>query len=288
METTKLQPKDAYTVGEIYEFKVKRPYSTYCELIDEPNEITTYLQGTAKLKLFKGQTVKCRVTAVSEKHPKIELVDISEFEQSKENLTEEKLTELLSKREFSWNPKDFIKLLLTEEKEKSFESQCHRWIQNLLNKKIDLCIVRRECSDLLELSDLLNLCGSTEREYYQERLTLLIEQIGYYIRAAELIENENTEGSTETPTLFIDNLFNKLKVSGFVYHPGKNFSILSSLFLRRPELMNSRIRELLDIIKGKDIEIWEKEPFRSALIKLLELYIRECDGKIDKTRLPCT
>ena len=39
---TKLQPTDAYKVGEIYEFKVKRPYATYCELIDEPNDITTH------------------------------------------------------------------------------------------------------------------------------------------------------------------------------------------------------------------------------------------------------
>ena len=284
MEPIKLLPKNAYKVGEIYEFKVKRPYATYCELIDEPNDITTYLQGTAKLKLFKGQTVKCRVTAVSEKHPKIELVDISEFEQGTDSLTEEKLSELLSERELSWNTKDFIKLLLTEEKEKSFESQCHRWIQNLLNKKISLSTVRRECSDLLELSDLLNLCGSTEREFYQERLTLLIEQMGYYIKAAELIENESSGSALESPTQFIDGIFNRLKVSGFVYHPAKNFNILSSLFLRRPDLMNSRIKELCDIIREKDISIWKKEPFKSALIKLLELYIRECDGKIDKTK----
>lgn len=281
---TKIQPKDAYEIGEIYEFKVKRPYSAYCELIDESNEITTYLQGTAKLKLFKGQSVKCRVTAVSEKHPKVELVDISDFELSSDNLTEGKLSGLLSERDWDLNTKDFVKLLLTEEKEKSFESQCHKWIQSLLNKKIDLKSVRRYCSDLLELSDLLNLCGPTEREFYQDRLTRLIEQLGYYIRAAELIENESVEGSFDTPTLFIDNLFNKLRISGFVYHPGKNFNILSSLFLRRPDLMNNRIKELLDIIKGKDINIWKKEPFRSALVKLLELYIRESDGQIDKTK----
>ena len=284
MEQIRKHPKDVYRVGEIYNFNVKRPYANYCELEDEQNEITTYLQGTAKLKLFKGQLVKCRVTAVKEKHPKIELVDLSEFEQGTDNLTEEKLSELLSGRELSWNTKDFIKLLLTDEKEQSFESQYHRWIQTLLNKKIDLRVVRRECSDLLELSELLNLCGSKEREFYQERLTLLIEQIGYYIKAAELMDNENGEGSTETPIRFIDSLFNKLRISGFVYHPTKNFNILSSLFLRRPDLMNSKIAELLEIIKGKDIEIWRKEPFKSALVKLLELYVRECDGKIDKRK----
>lgn len=64
--------------------------------------------------------MKCRVLAVSEKHPKIELVDISEFEQSNDNLTEGKLTELLEAREITWNTKEFVKLLLTEEKEKSY------------------------------------------------------------------------------------------------------------------------------------------------------------------------
>ncbi len=279
-----LTPKQAYKIDDIVDYKVRSLFTNYCELIDEKTGISSYLQGTAKLVLFKGQTVKCRVLAVSEKHPKIELVDISAFEQSNDNLTETKLTELLESRGLSWNSKDFIKIILTEEKEKSYESQCHNWIQNLLNKKIDLQTVRRDCSDLLELSNFLNLCSYNERDFYQERLTLLIEQMGYYIRAAELIENEGKEGENDTPTQFIDNLFNKLRVSGFVYHPSKNFNILSCLFLRKPELMNSRIKELLDIISNKDIQIWEREPFSSALIKLLELYIRECDGRIDRTK----
>lgn len=284
MEQERLTPMQAYKIGDIVDYKVKSLFTNYCELIDEKTGITSYLQGTAKLVLFKGQTVKCRVLAVSEKHPKIELVDISEFEHSNDNLTEGKLGELLESRGISWNTKEFVKLLLTEEKEKSFESQCHRWIQSLLNKKIDLQTVRRDCSDLLELSDLLNICSYNERDFYQERLTLLIEQMGYYIRAAELLDNETKGNSEDTPKVFIDNLLNKLRVSGFVYHPSKNFNILSSLFLRKPELMNSRIKELLDIISNKDIQIWEREPFSSALIKLLELYIRECDGRVDKTK----
>ena len=277
MEQDKQTPKQAYKIGDIVDYKVRSLFTNYCELIDEQTGITSYLQGTAKLVLFKGQTVKCRILAVSEKHPKIELVNINDFEHSNENLTEEKLIELLSSRDLSWNTKDFVRLLLTEEKEKTYESQCHRWIQSLLNKKIDLQTVRRDCSDLLELSDLLNICSYTERDFYQERLSLLIEQIGYYIKAAELMDED-------TQNQFIDNLFNKLKVSGFVYHPSKNFNILSCLFLRQPELMNSRMKELLEIISGKDIQIWEREPFSSALIKLLELYIRECDGKVDKTK----
>ncbi len=284
MEKTQLTPKEAYKIDEVVDFKIKALFNNYCEVIDEKTGITSYLQSTAKLLLFKGQKVECRIIAVNEKHPKIELVNIKAFEQSEENLSEEKLTELLEARELSWSAKDFVKLLLTEDKEKSFESKCHRWIQSLLNKKVDLQSVRRDCSDLLELSDLLNICSYTVRDFYQERLTLLIEQIGYYIKAAELIENELENISEETSTKFIDNLFNKLKLSGFVYHPTKNFNILSCIFLRRPDLMNSRIKELLDIIIGKDIRIWKRDPFASALIKLLRLYVSESEESINKTK----
>ena len=79
---------------------------------------------------------------------------------------------------------------MTEERDKSFESQCHKWIQALINKRIDLQMVKMDCSDLLELSELLDLCDDSEREFYQDRLTLLIEQLSYYIQSDELIENE--------------------------------------------------------------------------------------------------
>ena len=284
MEKTQLTPKEVYKIDEVVDFKIKAVFNNYCEVVDEKTGITSYLQSTAKLLLFKGQKVECRIIAVNEKHPKIELVNIKAFEQNEENLSEEKLTELLEARELSWSIKDFVKLLLTEDKERSFESKCHRWIQSLLNKKVDLQTVRRDCSDLLELSDLLNICSYTVRDFYQERLTLLIEQIGYYIKAAELIESELENVTEETSTKFIDNLFNKLKISGFVYHPTKNFNILSCIFLRRPELMNSRMKELLDIIIGKDIRIWKRDPFASALIKLLTLYVNESEESINKTK----
>lgn len=257
MESRK--PAHIYKVGDIIDFKVKQRFTNYCELIDEKTNVTSYLQGTEKLVLFKGQTVKCRVSAIGEKHPKIELINIEEFEQSKDCLTEEKLTTLLDSKELSWKTKEFVKLVLTEEHIESFESQSHRWIQSLLNKKIDLQTIRQDCSDLLELSDFLNICSHNERDFYQERLTLLIEQMGYYIKAEELITNETTGSTDNNSNQFIDNLFNKLRISGFVYHPIKNFNILSCLFFRRAELMNSRMKELLDVICDKDIQIWQKE-----------------------------
>ena len=281
----KLTPKEAYTIGQVVDFKVKKNHGTYCELIDEANEITSYLQRTQKLSIFNGQMVKCRILAVVEKHPKIELVNIAEFVQGKDSLTQEKLHDLLAQKEYTWNIQDFSNLLLTDEKDLPFEAQCHRWIQNLLDKNLDLAEVRSNCFELLELSQLLNICSFSQREFYQDRMSIIIEQLGFYIKAAKLIANEGEGGNPEkTPKVFIDNLLEKLRVSGFVYHPSRNFNILSSLFLCRPDIMNSRISELLEIIYNRDIRIWQKEPFCSALIKLLELYIRQCDGLVDRTK----
>lgn len=108
--------------------------------------------------------------------------------------------------------------------------------------------------------------------------------MGYTIRANELIAHEDNPQAEENSYTFIQNLLEKLRVSGFVYHPNKNFNILSCLYLRSPKLMNSSIAALLDIICDRDRENWKKEPFRSAFVQLLELFIQESEGKVDKVK----
>lgn len=265
-----------YLIGQVYDFKVKKKFSSQTELIDETTGINAYLQNTENLKLFKGQIVRCRVTELGNNRPLVELVDLEDFSYST-GLTTEKLTELLTKQNIGWGIPDFVNLLLTDEKEETFEEQCHNWINKLVEHGINLSEVRQDCSDILELSDLLDISGNSQREFYQERLTQLIELLGYYLTAEKII----TEGKSEE---FVDTLFNKLKVSGFIYHPDKHFKILASLFMRRPEIMRRRIAQLLQIVCDRDILIWKKEPFNSALSKLLELYIHECINKIDREK----
>lgn len=282
--TDKTKMVSRYVLNEIYPFKVKAPYSNYCELIDEETGITTYLQNTQKIKLRKGQVLQCRIIKHTEKHPKIELVDYSSYTHDETKLTDEKLLGLLAENEVSFGAKDFAVLLLTDEVNVNFEKHCQNWIQSLVAKKLDLYMVRKEVSHLLEMSGFLDLCDASEWDDYQERLTYIIEQLGYTIRANELIAYEENPEAEENSHTFIQNLLEKLRVSGFVYHPNKNFNILSCLYLRSPQLMNSSITELLDIICDRERENWKKEPFRSAFVQLLELFIQESEGKVDKVK----
>ena len=54
----RMLPKDAYKVDGVYDFKIRKIFTTCCEVIDDSTDITAYLRGTANLKLFKGQVVK--------------------------------------------------------------------------------------------------------------------------------------------------------------------------------------------------------------------------------------
>lgn len=265
-----------YKIGQVYPFKVKKKYTSQTEIIDESNGINAYLHDTEKLKLFKGQTVMCRITGIGNNRPFVEIVDLGDFIMTS-GLTDEKLENLLKENNIEWDTSEFIKLLLTDEKDESFEEQCHQWINSFINSGYDIQAVRDDCSNLLELSALLDLCGAAQREFYQNRLSALIELLGCYIDAQHIIDNGTSEA-------FVDSLFNKLRISGFVYQPDKNFHILACLFMRTPGIMRRRIAELLRIICDRDITIWKKEPFNSALCRLLELFIRECAYKIDREK----
>lgn len=267
----------SYEIGKVYPFKVKKKFTSQTEIIDEATGTTTYLHNTEKLNLPRGLEVKCRVVGINASRPIVELVDLEDFKYAS-GLTEAKLCELLEEYNFEWDTADFVKLLLAEDSEESFESQCYQWLHEI-SKKYELKSVWKNISDILELSSLLDLCGPAQREYYQDRLTILLEIINNYNTAVEFI-------TTDKSKAFIESLLKKLRVSGFVFHPDKNFSILASIFMLQPEIMSECIGELLETIRMRNISNWKQEPFNTALSRLLEMYIRKSVESIDRKKEP--
>lgn len=264
-----------YEIGKVYTFRVKKKFYSQTELIDDATGQTTYLHNTERLNLPKE--IKCRVVKLARNRPIVEIVGIDDYKFTS-GLTAEKLKTILNESDIQWDTDDFVEMLLAEDNEESFESQCYSWLDKM-RRKYDLPILERDCSDLLELSGLLDQCGPAQREYYQERLTVLIEIISYYITASQKI----ADGTTDE---FIEHLFKKLRVSGFVYHPDKNFSILAAICILKPAIMSNCIAGLLEIIRQRDMSTWKKEPFNTALTRLLEMYIRVSIYSIDREKEP--
>lgn len=263
-----------YEVGKTYLFKIRAIHQDYCELVDESG-LRVYLQHTNGLRLNKGQEVRCLVTANTQLRPKIELVDADEYSNIS-RLSPEKIDNIICIIARDWDTKDFTDLLtMNEVDDKSFESECRKWISTLETQKQDLDIVREDCTKFMEESDFLSLCNEFEREVYQQRLTTLIELLTYYIEADKLLEEKKGED-------FLEGILNKLDKTGYVYHPAKNFNIMSCLLLDDPSLMTATVTRLFDIIRRWPLEIWIKEPFKSTLIKVLNLYIEENVLKVDR------
>lgn len=271
---TEVKNEITYEVGKTYLFKIRAIHQDYCELVDESG-LRVYLQHTNGLRLNKGQEVRCLVTANTQLRPKIELVDADEYSNIS-RLSPEKIDNIICIIARDWDTKDFTDLLtMNEVDDKSFESECRKWISTLETQKQDLDIVREDCTKFMEESDFLSLCNEFEREVYQQRLTTLIELLTYYIEADKLLEEKKGKD-------FLEGILNKLDKTGYVYHPAKNFNIMSCLLLDDPSLMTATVTRLFDIIRRWPLEIWIKEPFKSTLIKVLNLYIEENVLKVDR------
>ena len=95
-----------------------------------------------------------------------------------------------------------------------------------------------------------------------------------YQRALEIITSNHEEA-------FINSLLDKLKESGFLYHPTLQFSILMLIFRHRPKRIGEKFGRIYDAIMQWNLPTWTNEPFRSAFIEQFELYIRDMRKAID-------
>lgn len=127
---------------------------------------------------------------------------------------------------------------------------------------------------LLEESPFLRGTTPQRRHELQDELTAIIEAMQPYKKALEII----TEGHEEN---FIRGLLDKLKESGFLYHPTLQFAILMLIFRHQPKRIGEMFGRIYDAIMQWNLPTWTNEPFRSAFIEQFELYIREMRKAID-------
>ncbi len=127
---------------------------------------------------------------------------------------------------------------------------------------------------LLEGSPFLRGTTPQRRHELQDELTSIIEAMTPYQRALEIITSNHEEA-------FINSLLDKLKESGFLYHPTLQFSILMLIFRHQPKRIGEKFGRIYDAIMQWNLPTWTNEPFRSAFIEQFELYIRDMRKAID-------
>ena len=272
---------DYFHNGAIRRFTVKsdmRDSAGVYELVDDCGFVV-YLYGAENYKFFKGKRLLCRVISTDGVRPHVMLYEEnykstgSAFSVSKVYVNDL----ILKAKESEWDADSLADLILYDGMDDPFDVKCYEWViaqtsemQNSGCLEKFLHDVRGCCMNLIEKSELLCECSSDEVPILLDRLTLITEHMGYVKTAMSTI----SDGQEES---YVADLLEKLKTSGYLYHPTKHFCVATYLFRIKPDLMNGMIEELFDVIRSRDLLHWRKEPFRSEIIKQLETYIKSND-----------
>lgn len=284
---------DLYKEGEEYDFHIKNDFTNqpkgYYEVEDD-NGLYFHLYVKSHHSFTRGQHVRCRFSKLRGMSYQLHLSAADTDSQGIPFWEPEKVMSPLSDRRirhelfmvFNKSPElDEGKRMLCEENPEWIIRSLEKGVANIplwlkiesdklttdfektftkLYALLDIAIY------LLEESEFLRFCELSERMTLQKRLSEVVSSIKNYITASELISGERYMS-------YIDSLLTKLRKSGYLYHPSKQFTILMTIFKIRPELINQRMGQIFESMSEWDIENWKMEPFRSAFVELIEMYV---------------
>lgn len=129
----------------------------------------------------------------------------------------------------------------------------------------------------LEDSEYLNEFEEEEATERRKKLTLILYRVNDLIRAWNIM----VAGEADKE---IDAIFNKMRVSGYLVRPERRLRTLMYIFmLGGQELMNTKLPDLFDVIlsSGSLRDNWKAEPFRTALVEQLQMYIDANHNQLD-------
>ncbi len=127
---------------------------------------------------------------------------------------------------------------------------------------------------LLEGSSFLNAVPGEQRRTLQQQLTEYVENLKPFDTTLRIIQRGEQDE-------FVERLFEKLTRSGYLYHPARQFSILMLIFRLYPEKVGSYLSRIFESIFSRDLDNWNREPFRSAFVEQFEMYVRQARRSID-------
>lgn len=130
------------------------------------------------------------------------------------------------------------------------------------------------CLYLLEDSDYLLQFNESERENYQEWIADRVSMTETYLESMNLIKAGKCSEE-------IDNTLNKIKMSGYIYHPHRKMRLLIALFSLQPQLLEDKIDNILDLV-GNCAKDWKQPSFNNAFSSFLHYYIVSNQEKVNR------
>lgn len=127
---------------------------------------------------------------------------------------------------------------------------------------------------MLEGSAFLNAVPTEQRRALQQQLTDLVEGLEPYEFVLRLINRGEED-------VFVEGLLDKLQRSGYIYHPARSFAVLMLIFRRHPNKVGNYLSRIFESIFGRDLDNWNREPFRSAFLEQFQIYVRQARSDID-------
>lgn len=135
-------------------------------------------------------------------------------------------------------------------------------------------VFRDSLTFLLEDSGFLRADSNINRNAVQDDLARTIARADDLITALTLVQNRSHEA-------FVKQTFEKIRRSGYLYRPESKLRTLMYIFSLRSELIDRKMDELIEIIQQGDANSWKAEPFRSAFVEQLQLYIESNHVQFD-------
>lgn len=288
-----------YDEGQEYSFIVKdviRDDNSQYELKDDHG--LCFKLNNSPVPLSKGTRVRCRILKIKDAYVNLKYIGSLGSKFSLEFHTIEQWLHLL---DINHHHASYYKKLLSSIPELQpallkYENHVPGWTLDLLQIcslhitewlvacRDDLKKLRKICERLelgrklalymIQESDFLRLCSPEHRLMLQNRISQYVELFENYKEAASMILDK-------THVEYIDNMFSRLKNSGYLYRPSVQIRIMMTILKLRPELINSRMGELFEALHNWDISNWEAEPFRGALVQQLQIFIEENADKIN-------
>lgn len=134
--------------------------------------------------------------------------------------------------------------------------------------------LRSVAAYILEDSTLLGAFPNHRRIMLREEIARLVSHCDDMLTALDIVADGRQSE-------YISDMMAKLSASGYLYRPESKLRTLMCVFSLDPDSIDAKMTELISIIHKGSVTSWLAEPFRSAFVEQLQLYIDSCHTILD-------